>query len=145
MAKYTATLTVAISAEIAEEIYQAALEDGVGPSVMGRKLIEEGLAARRFNDVLGGHVDREALRRAAAIFQIPEYSVLSVIIIASNQCPANENIFLEGIKYAGPIAAAMGWTLRKTAMRLADLYLEGYSGPSAGAKLHQLIALGVEE
>lgn len=48
MAKYTASLTVALSPEIAEAVYQAALEDGVGPSVMGRKLIEDGLAARRY-------------------------------------------------------------------------------------------------
>lgn len=48
MARYTASLTVALSPEIAEAVYQAALEDGVGPSVMGRKLIEDGLIEREF-------------------------------------------------------------------------------------------------
>jgi hypothetical protein len=47
MAKYTASLTVALTAETAEAIYQAALEEEVGPSVMGRKLIEDGLFLRR--------------------------------------------------------------------------------------------------
>jgi hypothetical protein len=58
MAKYTATLTVAISAEIAEEIYQAALEDDVGPSVMGRKLIEDGLAVRHLRRDLRGVAEK---------------------------------------------------------------------------------------
>ena len=56
MAKYTASLTVALSPDVAEEIYQAALDEEVGPSVMGRKLIEEGLAARRFNSLLEGMI-----------------------------------------------------------------------------------------
>jgi len=47
MARYPAYLTAALSQETAEEVYQAALEEEVGPSVMGRKLIEEALFLRR--------------------------------------------------------------------------------------------------
>lgn len=47
MAKYTASLTVALTPEVAEAICDAAFEEEVGPSVMGRKLIEDGLVMRQ--------------------------------------------------------------------------------------------------
>jgi len=58
MAKYTASLTAALSPEVAEEIYQAALEAGVGPSVMGRKLIEDGLTVRHLRRALRGVAEK---------------------------------------------------------------------------------------
>ena len=58
MAKYTASLTVALTAETAEAIYQAALEEEVGPSVMGRKLIEDGLTGRHLRRDLRGVAEK---------------------------------------------------------------------------------------
>ena len=71
MAKYTASLTVALTTETAEAIYQAALEAGVGPSVMGRKLIEDGLVMRQLRrsdvDMFGMVSVEEVCRRLAEL------------------------------------------------------------------------------
>ncbi|MGB3944533.1 MAG: hypothetical protein WBK88_07065 [Methanothrix sp.] len=64
MAEYTAYLTVALTPAVAEAICDAAFEEEVGRSVMGRKLIEDGLVMRQLRRSAEAGAEAGALLRA---------------------------------------------------------------------------------